>query len=370
MILLAMSMATMNADAQLNLGGLGKKVKEKVKEKVSKVDQKIGTNSSSNSTLSLADVAQGVKGKVAIIRPVHKVPCPQFMAKDDTYDSRMARAFLERIGYIQDKEEIIRVGDSLKARAHEDSLELARLKPLCMEMSHQDRMAYDELEQELKRYNGFLHALGDYSTRFYFDGKIADDMVGATVNNVSVRLAQTTTYARCDNDKWYFYSIDGDKIFLEEEDLQYVYADIRRYSYIGFFLEGQTEKELREVYAKAGYCFEILRNAAGHNSVDNIEYQPYPKGGPLNGLAAKALASAKKSESYKDAIAVVIDAPQWTVDYNLGNPVRRKAGGWVIKNTKYGKKAYRAQFSEDYMGGGKYGEIHLYGIGGGQHYVK
>ena len=108
-----------------------------------------------------------------------------------------------------------------------------------------------------------------------------------------------------------------------------------------------------------------------NTSVDNIEYHPYPKGGPLNGLAGKALASAKNNSSYTEAIAVVIDAPSWTVDYDaLGNPIRRKAGGWVIKNTKYGKKAYRAQFSEDYMGGGSYGEIKLYGIGGDQHFVK
>lgn len=306
--------------------------------------------------------------------PEHKVPCPSFMAKDDEWDHAMVRNYIERIGYISNSDLVKATSDSLAARAREDSLEIERLKPHRLQMSLKEDMAFDELENELKRYHTFLTCLGDYTTRLYFSGNVNVSTGSATIDYISVRVNRTTVYTKCDStdDNWYFYSISNDKTFLEDEDLDLVKADFRRYYYItNFLLAGQKEREFQEVSLKADYASRILLNAIEHNSVDNIEFHPYPKGGPLNGLAGKALASAKQSESYADAIAVVIDDQSWTIDFNaLGSPVRRKAGGWVIKNTKYGKKAYRAQFAEDYMGGGSYGEIKLYGIGGDQHFVK
>ena len=238
-------------------------------------------------------------------------------------------------------------------------------------MNSEETMAYDKMEKELNRLDYFFSMLGNRTTRLGFNGTVNVETGQAQVNYIQASVNQTTVFVKWDNDKEYFYNMSGDKCFLEDDDIDMIDRHIRRYYYVWNFLYGQEDHEFKEASYKASICYDCLKKARDNNNVDNIEFQPYPKGGPLNSLAPKALASAKLSSSYSEAIAVVIDAPSWSVDYDaFGQPIRRKAGGWVIKNTKYGKKAFRAQFSEDHMGGGKYGEIKLYGIGGESHYVK
>lgn len=370
-----------DAYAQMSLGSLKNAVKKAAEKAVSSTVETVEEKSESSKPTTALEALQAgaqsqstAKPSEAVNRqPVHKVPCPAIMAKDDGWDHPAARQYIDRLGHITNSGTVEALRDSLRARVHEDSLEIERLRPEKLQMSLAEDMAFDELENEIKRYNTFLSCLGDYTTRLYFSGATDIDHGSADIDYISVRLEKTTVYAKYSSDKnWYFYSMSNDKVFLEDEDMEYVKADQMRYNYISkILLAGQKSRELRDVALKAGFSSSILLKAMKNNSVDNIEYHPYPKGGPLNGLAGKALASAKNNSSYTEAIAVVIDAPSWTVDYDaLGNPIRRKAGGWVIKNTKYGKKACRAQFSEDYLGGGSYGEIKLYGIGGDQHFVK
>lgn len=102
----------------------------------------------------------------------------------------------------------------------------------------------------------------------------------------------------------------------------------------------------------------------------NVDYHPMPTPGKLNALAAEALEQARKNDSYKDAIGVVIDADDWTIEHNAaGVIVRRKVGAWVIKQEKDHKRAFRCQFAQPYNGNG-YGELILYGVGGGQFNIK
>ena len=76
----------------------------------------------------------------------------------------------------------------------------------------------------------------------------------------------------------------------------------------------------------------------------------------------RLLALAKKSSSYADAIAVVIDADDWTIERNSAGIIqRRKVGGWVIKQMKRNKRAFRCQFAQPYTGRG-YGSLILYGV--------
>ncbi|MBO4490110.1 MAG: hypothetical protein J5944_01980 [Lentisphaeria bacterium] len=107
-----------------------------------------------------------------------------------------------------------------------------------------------------------------------------------------------------------------------------------------------------------------------NNKPENVDYHPMPTPGKLNTLAPKALELARRSSSYADAIDVIIDADDWTVERNSAGIIqRRKVGAWVIKQMKNCKRAFRCQFAEPWQGSG-YGELILYGVGGGQFNVK
>ena len=49
--------------------------------------------------------------------------------------------------------------------------------------------------------------------------------------------------------------------------------------------------------------------------------------------------------------------------------LRRKVGAWVIKQMPKCKRAFRCQFAQPFQGNG-YGELMLYGVGGGQFNIK
>lgn len=377
------------ADAQVNLNALKNAAKQKAASAIQNAGRNTGNQNNNAASVHQTTTSQPTetvsqpvynnnaspapqKEQINLF-PVHNVPCPWPMEKDD-YDQNHGPVveFVRKMGEMTYKGDMQALKDALVARAKEDSMEIARLKPHRLQMEMKHDMAFDTLERELKRLDYFYSMLGDYTTRLNFNGTVEMATGQATVQRIGVRLEKTTAWVMWDkNDKAIFYDMSGQPMFLEDEDMVYVDNALRQYIWVDLFLKGLEDKEYQKVDYIANLCFNCINEAKTNNSVDNIEFLPYPKGGALNSLAPKCLASAKKSESYADALAVVIEESSWTVDYDaFGQPIRRKVGGWVIKNTKYGKKAYRAQFSEDHMGGGKYGEVKLYGIGGGSHYVK
>ena len=85
---------------------------------------------------------------------------------------------------------------------------------------------------------------------------------------------------------------------------------------------------------------------------------------------AAALAVARGTLSHPDAKEVFIDADDWTIDYKLGSPVRRRFGFWVLKDVEGGRKVFRMQACQDYQGGGQYGKLKYYAVGGGNYWVE
>ena len=67
---------------------------------------------------------------------------------------------------------------------------------------------------------------------------------------------------------------------------------------------------------------------------------------------------------------MIIDADSWQTETKLGSVVRRKFGGWGLKKQKWGIRAYRVQWCQDHLGGGKYAPLRLYATAGGNMYVK
>ena len=172
-----------------------------------------------------------------------------------------------------------------------------------------------------------------------------------------------------DGENVYFFQ-NGDRVFLEGEDLVEVQKQFRQMYYTLYFLQGLNKPEYKKYCTIADTCLRYTSMAMKNNKPENVDYHPMPKPGKLNSFAPKALELAKKSDSYKDAIAVVIDADDWTIERNAaGMILRRKVGAWVIKQMPNCKRAFRCQFAQPFQGDG-YGELMLYGVGGGQFNIK
>lgn len=302
----------------------------------------------------------------AASQTLHKASLPWMMEEKTTRED--IEKYIYGLGDERSSDEIkglYTFREELRARAHEDSAIVA--------LKSHDAL-YREAEKELDKYEMFLFLLGDCTTRLNFTGKI--DEKYCTLEHLMVRIGTTSAWVWEDKNSagkqgFYFHNMSGEKIFVEDDQMQDVYKDVRRYAYVEFFLEGIKDKELRKQHDLAHMCYYYLQCAKENNNPANIDRLPMPTPGSLNSLAAQALAAAKKNSSYADGVKVIIDANAWDIERDaLGNPIRRKCGGWVIKNTKYGKEAWRAQWCEEHMGGGKYGALKLYGVGGGRHFVK
>jgi len=330
------------------------------------------TSESGNSSSSTSTVTSLVSNDNLDVK--HSAPCPWVMEKMHRSDFEdKVSAYVKELGTITNSK---LVGDFKKAlllRAHEDSLEYDRLKPNFPQMNESQSLAYHNLENELEQYHAFLCALGDLTVLPAFVGKATLEGTIFDLEFESLRLWTTNSSVQVKYDgqdeKKYFYQGD-DKVFLEEEDLTMAMNDVRRFFYVYYLLEGQKDPDLIKTAFTAKNCWIYGLEANDNNKPENITRYDAPQPGALNSISGAALASAKKSESYQNAAYVIIDADSWTIDRDgFGNIIRRRVGGWVIENTKYGKLAKRAQFAQNYDGG-SYGATELYGIGGGRMYLK
>ena len=73
----------------------------------------------------------------------------------------------------------------------------------------------------------------------------------------------------------------------------------------------------------------------------------------------------------KPIVKVVITSGDWTIDYNLTRPIRRRINAYVVCKSKYDDLYYTCDygFAQDYNGSG-YGTLHLYGVGLDSFYIK
>ena len=181
------------------------------------------------------------------------------------------------------------------------------------------------------------------------------------------------TVRTCPEDKkLYFYEANGARCYVEDEDIKMVTEAMRRFYYVDYFLMNRPQAEYRKNAFTARVIFDYIKKALANNSPDKIEFAPMPKKGALHAEFAKdALATiAVGADNYKDVYEVIIDADSWQTETKLGSVVRRKFGGWGLKKQKWGIRAYRVQWCQDHLGGGKYAPLRLYATAGGNMYVK
>ena len=204
---------------------------------------------------------------------------------------------------------------------------------------------------------------------------------GIPASEEGVMGRKTLLFTKKDG-KSYFCDDRKQPVVVEDEDLAVAKLDLNLATNIYTLFEGyplewcrMTQQDYLKdqfdiYYNKAKSYATILSDALKANSPENLEFQPMPKAGSMqSAYKAKALAAAKGQNS--NVIDIVITSNNWNVQKNnLGVPLRRCIYGYEIVKTKYGKRAIGFTWAEDHLGGGKYGSLHAYGVGGNSFYVK
>ena len=289
----------------------------------------------------------------------HKAPLPWPMEKEDR--DRISK-YVEELGQISNSKLVGDLKDALEARAAEDrKIVEAKVD------------GWEKAQEELDLYDLFLDQLGHRTVVFDFEGDV--DLENKTVNfrQVSIRTYNSTIYVHpAEDKKVYFYEANKARCYVEGKEMDAVNEALRRFFYVNYFLKDREEKEYKKNALAAGVIFGYIKQAVANNSPDKIEYAPMPKKGALHAEFAKEALQTitTQSDNYKDVYDVIIDADSWQIESKFGVIERRKFGGWGLKKYKYGIRAFRVQWCQDHLGGGKYAPLRLYATAGGHMYVK
>ena len=290
----------------------------------------------------------------------HKVELPWVMAKEDR---EAIDKYIDELGRTTNSKLVGDFKKAIDARAEED-------RKIVEAKGDEAEKAKDELSL----YNLFLDQLGHKTLVGYFDGDVDLEKNIVNFKELRIRTTNSSVYVRtCPEDKkLYFYEMNGARGYVEGEDIKFVQEAQRRFYYVDYFLMNREDKDFRKNSLAARVMFDYIRKALANNSPDKIEFAPMPKKGALHAEFAKAALETitTQSDNYTDVYEVIIDADSWQTETKFGGIVRRKFGGWGLKKRKYGIRAFRVQWCQDHLGGGKYAPLRLYATGGGNMYVK
>ena len=290
----------------------------------------------------------------------HKAELPWVMEKEDR--ARIAK-YIDELGRTTNSKLVGDFKKAIDARAEEDR-----------RIVEADGDEADKAKEELSLYNLFLDQLGHQTLVGYFDGDVDVEKKIVNFKALRIRTSNSSVYVRtCPEDKkLYFYEANGARTYVEGEDVKAVQEAMRRFYYVDYFLMNREDKDFRKNSLAARVMFDYIKKAFANNAPDKIEFAPMPKKGALHAEFAKAALETitTQSDNYKDVYEVIIDADYWQTETKFGGIVRRKFGGWGLKKLKYGVRAFRVQWCQDHLGGGKYAPLRLYATAGGNMYVK
>ncbi len=290
----------------------------------------------------------------------HKAALPWPMEKEDR--DRIAK-YVEELGQITNSKLVGDFKKALDARAEEDR-----------RIVEANVAGAAKAKEELDLYELFLDQVGYQALVGYFDGDVDLEKNVVNFKQVRIRTSNSSVYVRTspEDKKLYFYESNGARCFVEGDDAKMVTEAMRRFYYVDYFLMNRDNVNYRKNSFAARVLFDYIKKAFANNSPDKIEFAPMPKKGALHAEFAKEALQTitTQADNYKDVYEVVIDADSWQTETNFGGIVRRKFGGWGLKKYKYGIRAFRVQWCQDHLGGGKYAPLRLYATGGGNMYVK
>ncbi len=290
----------------------------------------------------------------------HKAELPWVMEKEDR--ARIAK-YVDELGRTTNSKLVGDFKKALEARAEEDRR--------IVEANGDEA---DKAKEELDLYDLFLDQLGHLTLVGYFEGDVDLDRNIVNFKELRIRTHNSSVFVRTspEDRKLYFYEMNGARGYVEGEDIDEVNEARRRFYYVDYFLKDRKEAEYRKSSAAARVLFDYIGKALANNSPDKIEFAPMPKNGALHEQFAKEALQTitTQADNYKDVYEVIIDADYWQTETKFGGIVRRKFGGWGLKKLKYGVRAFRVQWCQDHLGGGKYAPLRLYATAGGNMYVK
>ena len=289
----------------------------------------------------------------------HKAPLPWPMEKEDR--DRIAK-YVDELGRISNSKLVGDFKAALEARAAEDR-----------KIVEANVDGADKAKEELDLYDLFLDQLGHRTVVFDFDGDVDLEKNTVSFRKVNIRTHNSTICVHpAEDKKVYFYEANKARCYVEGKEMDAVNEALRRFFYVNYFLKDREEKEYKKNALAAGVIFGYIKQAIANNSPDKIEYAPMPKKGALHAQFAKEALQTitTQSDNYKDVYDVIIDADNWQIESKFGGIERRKFGGWGLKKYKYGIRAFRVQWCQDHLGGGKYAPLRLYATAGGHMYVK
>ena len=291
---------------------------------------------------------------------VHKAELPWVMAKEDR--DAIAK-YIDELGRTTNSKLVGDFKKAIDARAEEDR-----------KIVEANGDEADKAKDELSLYNLFLDQLGHQTLVGYFEGDVDLEKNVVNFKELRIRTTNSSVYVRtCPEDKkLYFYEMNGARGYVEGEDIKAVQEAQRRFYYVDYFLMNREDKDFRKNSLAARVMFDYIKKALANNSPDKIEFAPMPKKGALHAEFAKEALKTitTQSDNYTDVYEVIIDADSWQTEAKFGGIVRRKFGGWGLKKRKYGIRAFRVQWCQDHLGGGKYAPLRLYATAGGNMYVK
>lgn len=123
-------------------------------------------------------------------------------------------------------------------------------------------------------------------------------------------------------------------------------------------------------YQTCHFYLSAVSQALGNNDKIEVKYEPMPRAGAMNASMKAKVLPLEKAITDK-VVDCVVTSDGWEVQRDAaGNILRRVIYGYSLVQTKRGKQATRVSWAEDYMGGGNYGSLHAYGVGGAKFYVK
>lgn len=411
-IVLALGVSvTANAQLKGVLNKAKKAVKDKVEKTVEKtVDNALGNSSAdapaakaSESSTSSSTTSGNVKPEVKKTAISAGPEIPELMSIEPSQTMYDASAvYMDKIAWGLRKtpvESVKTLAQKLNARAKWNTETLAQLD----EKENPELAA--QLIKELKNWSYFLIKCGqivnnsvldvhwkkDDQGKFYYNDVYPRLAVGVWVAGVPVSeegvKGFNTMVSRATESRKFRFCTEGttamNPMIANDDQVRVAKLDYNMMLNIAWLFEGYPiqwwkeqcngdyKQDMYEQYYYGALLFcEAINEAIKLNTPGNLEFKSMPKAGGMNAsMKAKALAAEKSK--FKDVMDVVITSDSWNVEKSAaGVPLRRVIYGYSISNTKDGKRATRVSWAEEYQGGGKYGDLRPYGVGGDSFYVK
>lgn len=405
------------ADAQLK--GVLNKAKKAVKEKTEKavekaVDNALGNSSeeaapasgtskssSSASSSSSTSVSNKPAAKKSAISAGPEIPeLMSIEPSQSMYDA--SDVYMDKLAWGLRKtpvESVKALAKKLNARAKWDTETLEK-----MEEGENPELAA-QLIKELKNWSYFLIKCGqivntsvldvhwkkDEKGKFYYNDVYPRFAVGSWNAGVPVSQEDVKGFncmvSRATESRKFRFCTEGttamNPFIASDDQVRVAKLDYNMMLNIAWLFEGYPiewwkeqcngdyKQDMFEQYYYGALLFcEAIGEAIKLNTPGNLEFKSMPKAGGMNAsMKAKALAAEKSK--FNDVLDVVVTSDSWTIEKTAaGVPIRRVIYGYSIGKTKDGKRATRVSWAEEYQGGGKYGSLHTYGVGGDSFYVK